>query len=49
MYHMTLFPDWELCKTHGLEISDRWYEHTSADVVEDDEVNGILLSRQTWQ
>ena len=24
---------WELCKKHGLESSDRWYEHTPADVV----------------
>ena len=24
---------WEVCKKHGLEISDRWYEHTPADVV----------------
>ena len=29
---------WELCKKHGLESSDRWYEHTPADVVENDEV-----------
>ena len=28
---------WELCKKHGLESSDRWYEHTHADVVENDE------------
>ena len=30
--------NWELCKKHGLECSDRWYEHTPADVVENDEV-----------
>ena len=29
---------WELCKKHGLEGSDRWYEYTPADVVEHDEV-----------
>ena len=29
---------WELCKKHGLENSDRWYEHTPPDVVENDEV-----------
>ena len=29
---------WELCQKHGLESSDRWYEHTPADVMEDDEV-----------
>ena len=29
---------WELCKKHGLESSDRWYEHTPADVMENDEV-----------
>ena len=29
---------WELCKKPGLESSDRWYEHTPADVVENDEV-----------
>ena len=29
---------WELCKKHGLESSDRWYENTPADVVEKDEV-----------
>ena len=29
---------WELCKKHGLESSDRLYEHTPADVVENDEV-----------
>ena len=29
---------WELCKKHGLESSDRWYEHTPADVVEIDYV-----------
>ena len=28
----------ELCKKHGLEISDRWYEHIPADIVENDEV-----------
>ena len=28
----------ELCKKHGLESSDRWYEQTPADVVENDEV-----------
>ena len=28
----------ELCKKHGLESSDRWYEHTPADVVENDEI-----------
>ena len=40
---------WELCKKHGLEGSDRWYEHTPADAVENYEVNctGILSSRQT--
>ena len=30
--------NWELCKKHGLENSERWYEHTPADVVENDEV-----------
>ena len=30
--------NWELCKKHGLEISDRWYEHTPADVVQNDGV-----------
>ena len=30
--------NWELYKKHGLERSDRWYEHTPADVVEKDEV-----------
>ena len=29
---------WELCKKHGLESSDSWYEHTYSDVVENDEV-----------
>ena len=29
---------WELYKKHGLESSDRWYEHTHADVVENVEV-----------
>ena len=29
---------WELCKKHGLESSDRWYEHTPADVVGNDGV-----------
>ena len=29
---------WELCKKHGLERSDRWYEHTPSDVMENDEV-----------
>ena len=29
---------WELCKKNGLESSDRWYENTPADVVENDEV-----------
>ena len=28
----------ELCKNHELESSDRWYEHTPADVEENDEV-----------
>ena len=28
----------ELCKRHGLESSDRWYEYTPADVMENDEV-----------
>ena len=27
-----------MCKKHGLESSDRWYEHTPADVMENDEV-----------
>ena len=37
---MTILPrvNWELCKKHGLESSDRWYEHTPAVVVEIDEV-----------
>ena len=29
---------WKLCKKHGLESSHRWYEHTHAEVVENDEV-----------
>ena len=29
---------WELCKKHGLESSDWWYEHTPTGVVEYDEV-----------
>ena len=29
---------WEMCKKHGLKSSARWYEHTPADVVENDEV-----------
>ena len=29
---------WELCKKHRLESSDRWYEHTPGDAVENDEV-----------
>ena len=29
---------WELCKKYGLESSDKWYEHTPSDVVENDEV-----------
>ena len=29
---------WELRKKQGLESSDRWYEHTPADLVENDEV-----------
>ena len=29
---------WEFCKKHGLEISDRWYEHPPADVMENTEV-----------
>ena len=29
---------WELCKKYGLESSDRWYEHTPADLMENDEV-----------
>ena len=29
---------WELYKKHGLESSDRWYEHTLAHVIENDEV-----------
>ena len=29
---------WEFCKKHGLESSDRWYEHTTAEIVENDEV-----------
>ena len=29
---------WELCKKHGLESSERWYERKPADVVENDEV-----------
>ena len=29
---------WELCKKHGLESSDRWYEHTPADAVDNNEV-----------
>ena len=29
---------WKLCNKHGLESSDRWYEHTPAEVVENDEV-----------
>ena len=27
-----------LCKKHGLESSDSWYEHTPVEVVETDEV-----------
>ena len=27
-----------MCKKHGLESSDKWYEHTPADVVENGEV-----------
>ena len=29
---------WELCKKHGLKCSEKWYEHTPADVMENDEV-----------
>ena len=29
---------WELCKKHGLESADRWYEHAPAAVVENVEV-----------
>ena len=29
---------WELCKKHGLERSDRCYENTADDIVENDEV-----------
>ena len=29
---------WGLYKKHGLDSSDKWYEHTPADVVENDEV-----------
>ena len=36
---------WEMCKKHGLESSERWYEHTPADVVEN--YTGILTYRQT--
>ena len=28
---------WELWKNNGLERSDRWYEHTPADIMENDE------------
>ena len=27
-----------MCKKHGLESSDNWYEHTPTDVMENDEV-----------
>ena len=36
---MTMLPEvqLELCKKHGLESSNRWYENTPAEVVDNDE------------
>ena len=48
--NMTMFPvHWELCKKHGVDSSDRWYEHTPVDVVENDEVELYWdLTIQKW-
>ena len=29
---------WELCKKHGLKCSEKWYEHTASEVMENEEV-----------
>ena len=29
---------WELCKKHGLKCSEKWYEHTPSEVMENDKV-----------
>ena len=44
--HEKFIGNWELCKKYGLESSDRWYEHTPAGVVENDEVE-LYLTIQT--
>ena len=30
---------WEMCKEYGVECSDKWYEHPSKSVEENEEVN----------
>ena len=35
---------WDLCKKYGRKSTDRWYEHTPADIVEKDESRIVLGS-----